>query len=106
MEVQEFFKEFHTQLLVELAEMSKNYRKYNTSSGVQKKRRLEQPLEPQSHKKPKLTPKRHRKKMAHGVPSEADLQYLGQKNLMAQVRNKAKRIRCRFCGKKSEFTGA
>ena len=99
-EVQEFFTEFHNQLLVELAETSKNYRKYNTTSGGQKKRRLIQPEEPRSHKKPKQSARRHRQKLSYGVPSEAGLRCPGRKNLKAHLRKTTKRVRCHFCGKK------
>ena len=99
-EVQERFTEFHNQLLAELAEMSTNYGKYNTTSGGQKKRPLMQPEEPRSHKKRKQSPRRHRQELSYGVPSEAGLRCPGRKNLKAHLRKTTKRIRCKFCGRK------
>ena len=96
----EFFTEFHNKLIVELQEMSKSYRKYNTASGGQKKRGLSTLELHRIHKKPKSTPRRRRKKLVFGTATEAGVKCPGRTNLKKYLRKTSKNIQCTFCGRK------
>ena len=98
----EAFTEFHNQLLVELLEKSKNYRKYK----MKKKRGFPSPAPKsdsrRSHKRHKSSPARHRVEREYGYPTKEGLTCPGRKNLAAFLRRTTKRMTCQFCGKRNK----
>ena len=69
----EYFIDFHDELLKELLNESKDYRKYKKRNSGQ----IDSPLQ-RSHKKKRPTPKaRHRKKIEYGMASEQRLTWPG-----------------------------
>ena len=92
----ETFTDWHDELLVELVEMSKSYRKNElTASGIKRKRSS-------GLGQTQVTPRqvRRRKARVYGKASKEGLECRGRKNLMAFIRQKTTRQQCRFCGMK------
>ena len=93
----EYFIDFHDELLKELLNESKDYRKYKKRNRGQ----IDSPL-PKSHKKKRPMPKvRHREKIVYGMASEQGLACLGRQALAVYLRLCEGRGRCQFCGLRS-----
>ena len=94
----EYFIDFHDELLKELLNESKDYRKYKLKKLV---RNRDSPIQ-RSHKKKRPMPKiRHREKILFGIASEQGLTCPGRQALAVYLRVCEGRGRCQFCGLRS-----
>ena len=113
----EFFTDFYYQLIVELLDLSPNYRKYSSCGSAQKRKRLggednnDSAKRKRSHKK--KIPNKKEYQTSKGVATVAGLLCRGRENLVAYLRftpkeskvksprPQRKRVVCAFCGYRS-----
>ena len=99
----EFFTKFYNNLMVELLEASKSYRRYKCFPRTPDKKRMFQKGSQggSSHKKQKITPVQHQKGHTYGRATMAGKTCTARGNLAACIRKVKERRKCKFCGKRS-----